>query len=556
LRGQTEISPREIKRNSGLITVGLTYELLFGRASQVAATLAAAGFQVKHGVEKHLVAYILASSRVPKLICATRVGWVFSEDGALGFNLRDRSLGDVDGFDFSRLLESKNLLAMQESGDVEAWKSNVAMLAKGHPLLRFLLCLALTGPLLRLLGAESFGVHLCDVTSTGKTTGSLLACSVWGAANRPGSGPTLLFSFNSTTNALESLCESRNDMLMVFDEIGSHDGGSFTVTIYRIAGGVQKGRLGRDGNLRECSEWQFTFITTGERSVLETLAEDTREGRVRSGQTVRLLNLDTDNRIIRAKNQSEATEIVSTIRSAIIENYGSAGPEFVQRLIEAMRDDHIDRDTLRETWDDCLDDLMVPNLENHHVRALRHLALVALAGLLAVDLDILPFTDAEILESVHVARDMYLASPDMLGDAAREAQNVKDYIEENRDRFRRYTKGSEPVRGGQVGYQYTLHGEVFYLFTKLGLGRAAKARNLKGVLKFLLDRNLLHVNNPGKFQAKVPFIDFAQSRFEYERVASNVDGKRRQVGFYAVSEELLKWDHTNREVSSRSDTVG
>lgn len=536
---------RGINHNFELVENELEYDLIFGRPAQLASMLASNGFHVIHGTEKLISEYLNSFTKVPRLIRAERIGWFMTENGDRVFNLPNRSIGATSSFDFSRLKRSKELAAMHSRGTLKGWRKNVFTYLKAYPLLRFGILLALTGPLLRLLNGETFGVHICGATSTGKTTLALLASSVWGAANRPGAGPSMIYSFNQTVNALESLCQGRNDTMIVFDEIGSHDSGSFTTVVYRIAGGVQKGRLGRDSALRECAEWQFTFLTTGERSVMETLAEDTREGRVKSGQLVRLVNIETDNKIIIAESQEEAADVVQEIRSSLNENYGTAGPIFVERLVAALKSGKLELGDVLSAWDETAKELTSPDMENHQARCMRHLALVDIAGQVASLLKVLPFTTDEVRECVTFVKDMYLSSPDVLSDAAREALNIKEFIEEHMDNFRHYDIGSAAVRN-QVGYIHCLDGEYLYLFSSTTLKRIVKSRNLKRVLNFLADRNFLHLNDPGKFQAKIKHIDFSQTLFDRKMDIKGIKNNKRQVRFYAVSETLLQWDGTER----------
>ncbi len=73
---------------------------------------------------------------------------------------------------------------------------------------------ALSSPLLRLLNADSFGVHLFDSSSKGKTTTLNIANSIFG-------NPSLIdLSWNMTPTALNNEASSRNDGFITLDELG------------------------------------------------------------------------------------------------------------------------------------------------------------------------------------------------------------------------------------------------------------------------------------------------------------------------------------------------
>jgi len=436
-RNQT-ILVEGLELNGKVIRVEVTFEMIHGRASALAAMLSSAGLRVRYGMAQHVANYINIFRAPKELIRVTQPGWVGNPLETPVFALRDRVIGR-DNYDVTRLAENKLLSGLKSKGDLALWIDQVAIPSLNHPVVAASLFVPFASVLLRLLGSESFGILLRGPSSTGKTSAAMVSASVFGRPT-PGSNSFML-TYNTTTNALEEACASRNDLGMAVDEVGSFDTGAFTTLVYRIAGGVRKGRLGRDGNLREGSSWSFAFLSTGERSVEEMLAEDTRKGRVRAGQMVRMLNIETNSKIICADSVNEAKQAVLELREAVSTQYGTAGPAYVEGLIAALDSGDLTIDSLREELNLLTDELMLPDLEIQQERAIRHLAALALGGHLASELGIMPCKRKKVVKILKVLRDMYLASGSF-SDGAAAARRLRDFIADNVDRYISIKDGS------------------------------------------------------------------------------------------------------------------
>ncbi len=151
-------------------------------------------------------------------------------------------------------------------GTLTDWKSNVAELCSGNPILLFWVCASLSAPLLRLVNQEGGGFHLHGRTSRGKTTAQQIAASVWGDGTDPAEGREAAFvrKWNLTKNATEGLAEAHNDLPLIIDEIGEVDPREFGRTIYQLAGGQGKGRMRADATLKAAKIWRTLILSTGE----------------------------------------------------------------------------------------------------------------------------------------------------------------------------------------------------------------------------------------------------------------------------------------------------
>lgn len=514
-----------------LIRLEIPFSLIHTIPGQLAATLSSAGLRVRTGAAKEVANYINTFVDVPLLIRVHQPGWLGDPNEKLVFALRDYVVGG-DGFDLSRLKEARLLAGMASSGTLEEWIEHVAAPADSHPVVAVSIMVPFASVLLRLLDAEGFGLMLRGSSSTGKSTALMMMASVFGRAVL---GPnSFILSFNATTNAVEATCVSRNDVGMPLDELGAFDGPGFTTLVYRIPGGVGKGRLGRDGSLRESQSWRTILLGTSERRVDELLAEDARAGRVRAGQSVRLMNIETGGRIFVCDSVAEAKAEVHKLRSAVAKYYGTAGPAFVERLIEKLNDPDEPDFTiqeLRNEWEALAEALMVPDLEPHQQRAIRQLGIIALGGTVACLLGILPYDNADVLEYVKEMRDMYLASGTS-SDGMRALRRLRDYLIDHSARFVNI-RLAHRANAGTRGYFWEVQGVKYYLFSTKGILDAAGVTGLSELLPVLGKYNLIHRNNgPGKYQAKVPV---AQDPY------SDCDKGRPQTSMYCISEHLMSW---------------
>ena len=158
-----------------------------------------------------------------------------------------------------------------ESGTLEQWQEQIGALCVGNHRLAFVASVAFAGPLLHMLGHESGGFHLYGDSSGGKTTHLQVAASIYG-------GPRLVRSWRSTDNALESIAAAHSDGLLVLDEIGLCDPRIIGETVYMLGNGTGKARANDRGQAsRQVQEWRLLFLSTGEKTLAQHMAEANKE---------------------------------------------------------------------------------------------------------------------------------------------------------------------------------------------------------------------------------------------------------------------------------------
>ena len=164
-------------------------------------------------------------------------------------------------------------------------RRSVAAPAAGNSRLVFALCCAFAGPLLRLAGMESGGIHLRGNSSQGKTTALKVAASVWGR-------PSYMQRWRTTDNALEATAVQHCDGLLILDEFGQLDPRVAGECAYMLANDQEKGRATRSGLTRKRRTWRLLFLSSGEVSLADHMAEAGK--RTRAGMEVRMLDVPLD----------------------------------------------------------------------------------------------------------------------------------------------------------------------------------------------------------------------------------------------------------------------
>jgi uncharacterized protein (DUF927 family) len=252
---------------------------------------------------------------------------------------------------------------------------------------------ALAGPLLALANQEGGGLNLFGTSSRGKTTIAQAAASVWGR----GSSPGFVRAWRATANGLEGIAASATDTVLILDELGVVEARDAAAAIYGLANGTGKARAARDGSLRDPKTWRTLILSTGELPIEGKLAED-KGRRARAGQLVRMLYIPADRGagfgvFDDGGVDGDASNIADDLKRAAVVNYGTAGPEFVRRLLK--RDAEAAARDLRLVIDEFVKSRIPVGADGQVIRAAQRLGLIGAAGELARTLSICPWREGK-----------------------------------------------------------------------------------------------------------------------------------------------------------------
>ena len=307
--------------------------------------LADFGFPVYSDTARTLVRYIVAFEDrnidvLPLSRVSSHLGWQgkLGEDGFLwGKNLimTDGLIvvqSDADESTDEDLLKDLVVFRGEDAGDeqiangfkangtFEAW-AEALLRASKYPRVMLGLYASLATPLLKIMGASNFIIDWSNPTSTGKTSTLRVAGSVWGNPDETSSN-TVLGTWNSTRVWIErALAMVNGTPLMLDDTKNLSDKRRVAQTVYEVSTGQGRGRGSVKGVSRS-GNWNTILLSTGE-APLVSFTED-------GGTRARVLTVWGSP--FSATNEKTAND-VNFINEAVRENYGHAGPLFVQFIL-------------------------------------------------------------------------------------------------------------------------------------------------------------------------------------------------------------------------------
>lgn len=237
-------------------TWNMPVRLLAGRGDELLKELFDMGLAFNYTKRGQIAAYISSIHPTKTMWTASQVGW-FDGDN---FVLPDTTIGkDSDGVLFQT--ESNNHQEYSTAGTLGEWRSSVAALCVGNPIMLFTVSTAFAGALLKHCNMDGIGFHIFGDSSRGKTTGLKLAASVWGNWEK------YKRVWKSTSNGLEGAAALFNDGLLTLDEIGDSDPKELADSLYLLGNGTGKQRANVLGNAKAVKTWRTAILSNGEKTI-------------------------------------------------------------------------------------------------------------------------------------------------------------------------------------------------------------------------------------------------------------------------------------------------
>ncbi len=258
--------------------------LFRGDGLEVAGMLLDAGLSMAPGARQKVITYLQTARPDARARITSRTGWHASSEGPAVFVLPEKAFGPgADEWIYEA--EGSSMHAFKRKGTPEQWRENIGRLCMGNSRLLFAVSVAFAAPLLYLVGGESGGFHFRSNSSDGKTTALRVACSVCGDG-------AYMQRWRATDNGLEALAMQHCDSLLALDELAQLDPKVAGETAYMLANGAGKTRAARTGGARERAFWRVLFLSAGEISLAQHMAEANRT--TRAGQEIRLVDIPAD----------------------------------------------------------------------------------------------------------------------------------------------------------------------------------------------------------------------------------------------------------------------
>lgn len=225
--------------------------------------------------------------------------------------------------------------AVRAEGRFEIWQYTMRALRQHSKLFRVVLAASFASPLLELLDALPFVLHLWGGTGAGKTVAAMCAMSIWGD---PGKG-RLMWTLDSTKVFFGQAAAFLRNIPFYGDELQSVNDRyqSMDKLIMYLCEGIDRGRGAANGGVQTTKQWANAFIFTGEQAV----SSNASGGGVKN----RLIE-------VQLKDGDVLVPDGNSVVSLITQNFGGAG----KRYIEAVQKKDVS--DLRQRYRDLQKELM------------------------------------------------------------------------------------------------------------------------------------------------------------------------------------------------------
>lgn len=378
--------------------------MLAGDGSEARKTLLDGGMYISPGQKaRQMFNAFLLQVRSPVRARATqRIGWHSD-----AFVLPDDCFGGPAGDTHLLQTATAHEHSFRRAGTLESWQQNVARYAAGNSRLVIALSAAFAGPLIGPCSAESGGVHFRGASSTGKSTALHVGGSAWGGGDVNG----FIRSWRATANGLEGVALGHTDALLCLDELSQLAAREAGEAAYMLANGSGKSRSSRDGSARKPSKWRIMFLSSGEISLADKIAEDGRGRKMAAGQQVRIVDIPADagaglGLFENLHGFASAEMFARHLRGATQTNYGIAAREYLKLLVPDIQKIRTAVTAIMEGFSEQY----VPTGADGQVdRVAQRFGLIAAGGEIAIQLGILPWKRGEAVAAAGKCFEDWLA---------------------------------------------------------------------------------------------------------------------------------------------------
>ena len=367
-------------------TLVIPYNQLGSNAKELEENLRSKGLRIYNfkALKQYLSDFVTSN----RIRCVDKIGWynqvfVFPDGSVIGNS------------DESIIYYGNNISKeFNINGTLEDWQENISRYCQGNSRLLLAISTAFAGTLLYVTGQESGGIHFVGNSSTGKSTILRVACSVYGDKN-------FMKTWRATDNGLEGIAATRNDTLLVLDELGQVDPNKAGESIYMLGNGDGKIRSNRNGSAKKNNNWRFLYLSSGEKDLNDCATESKKQ--VKAGQTVRFLSIPAEPKensygAFETLHHKDSGKAFSEYLNEVVRNYyGTAAREFIHCVVndgfEKIAND------FRIFLNDAEQKYLPAEADNQVKRAFNRFMLIAFAGEYATQKGITCWDDKESLNA-------------------------------------------------------------------------------------------------------------------------------------------------------------
>ncbi|RJL04031.1 DUF927 domain-containing protein [Paracoccus aestuarii] len=400
--------------------------------SRAIARLADHGFTMV-GQSSSLKRLLQGWRNVPDALRTDRSGWLRTSCEEVYMRADGTCLGACPTEPGPALLA--NPRPPQRAGTLAGWQEAVARPALGNDLMIFAICAALAAPLMRPAGMQTGTFHLHGKGPIGKSHLALIAASVDHA-------PTLRLSWTIDTERLDRLLEQTCDGLLDLDCLSENPSGRL---LERLAG------LGDEAVGPHDWSWHGIRLSTGERPLSNLLAQHRKI--VAAAVTSRVIDIAAGTGSYGAfqtlHGHADADGFLAALRQGAEAHHGHLLPAFIGQILagqKALGGVLPERIAAMASKICARADCPVTAVEGPLREALRRLALVAVAGEMAITFGLLPWPRGSATEALGAIAARWLPGQDGTVKPGNVVRRLAAFIAENRDVFSWLDAGSEADR--------------------------------------------------------------------------------------------------------------
>lgn len=388
-----------------------------------------------------------------RVLQASSPGWLRTAENSPYLYLTSQTVYQTRGLKECLVLDSRVRDGFSIAGSLSSWNETVGKLCAENPVLQFSVSLTLASLIIRRSGIQNFGVLLNGISKIGKTVALQVAASVIGGAES-------VLSWNATANGLEEVAISRQDSLLVLDEMGQGDPKQVGDSVYRILNGRMKIRHSSSTDrVFDCSNFVGLILSSGERDLRTHLKRGGEEAMM--GQLVRLLSIPVseDFPVFSCLHSySSVSEMGAALAAGSRRFHGALGDEYLKILVNRRESWYSDIPIKVQKIKNRLLEEVGQTL-NHGVyeSAAQSFALVEFAGEFAIRKGLVDWPRGAVAKAVSVCFARWAISERSVAPLSKEAMLEKFFQRLRRSKekglfppFDEYSPSNEGLVGGYL----------------------------------------------------------------------------------------------------------
>jgi uncharacterized protein (DUF927 family) len=337
------------------------------------------------------------------------------------------------------------------------------------------------------------------------------------------------------------------------DELHSCDDKVFSDVIYSISNGSSKARSTGTGEAQKQYDWKLLGLSSGEQSGFEKLSRHNTENAT-LGRAIRFADIPVTGQIFtnfdgEVLDIKEAGALASKLKEECGANYGYAGRDFVQQLLQLGDSKESLKALIEKDMQEMFDKLTAGiELESPELRLMRHFAMIAVAGNYAVIFDILPMTEQRVFDTICHVRDLWLSEMEHFHQqkAKKEdyTQILRTWLSKNMTKFHpQYQPKATANCKGYIKVRERGEKDDIYLLTSASFDEVFGNNKASDVYANLAEKGILILPPPDKGTGK------QRKQINYN-VPSAIGGSIR---LYTINVSLLDVDDDSIEEEEEDD---